>query len=325
MRYYYSKNGKLQEAKRRVVFLYKGRLRGSGSRYMRCDQLANFLNTHFGHRFEAQTAVLPKPQDKPGRWRKLLKELDGAAVIALKGSLDILTPQERQTLRDRAACLAIDHVDSFKGGGVFQTADLHIAASDAALQFMQRKCDRISQRDGFEAPQIALVDHHADMRVLPSPLPADQPFRVAYLGDPENTYIPEAIQPDMLAFSGAAQADFEQALHELPQACLHYGIRSESDLRQPKPFTKGFVAARADRNIIVSPSVPDAIRFLGEDYLFMTKDDSAQSIIDTVAKAKDLMGSPEAAEALDRMRAMRAALMPENIAQQLAEVLDTVF
>ncbi|MCT4558428.1 MAG: hypothetical protein N4A61_10260 [Pelagimonas sp.] len=325
MQFFELKDDDLQAHRRKILFVFKGRLRGSGSRYMRCDQLADFVNTHQGTHYHASAMVLPKPDDQPKRWKRLLKEAEGAVVIALKGSLSMLSDEAREELRSKALCLAIDHVDSFGGGAVFQTADLHLAASHEALGFMTRKCDRIARRDGFDAPRIALLDHHADMRVLPQPQPEGTAFQLAYLGDLANTYIPDVVKPYMLEFSGSAQDSFEAALLEIDQAHMHYCMRSESDLRQPKPFTKGFIAARADRNVIVSPSVPDALRFLGEDYPFLTRDDSDEAIFEAVEQAAGLVGSREWNDGLARMRAMREAVMPDKITQQLADILQPYF
>lgn len=325
MRYFHLQDGVLRERKRRIILAYKGRLRSTGSRYMRCDQLAGFAQQYFGETHEVTAMVLPHPQRKPSAWKKFLKSAQDAVVVTLKGSLDILSDEELGELREATVALGIDHVDSFKGGDVFQTADLHIAASLASQEFMLKKCSRIARRDGFKMPRIELVDHHADVRVVPSAQPTDLNLRIAYIGDLKNTYIPDEIQPYMLKFSGQAQSDFEKTLLEIDRAHLHYCVRRETKLRQPKPFTKGFTAARADRNLICTPMVHDATRFLGDDYPYMALGDDRQDIIDIVEHARDSIGSAEWQKGLRRVREMHHAVLPERVAQQLLDTVDQFY
>ncbi len=325
MRFLYMEDGVLRERKRRVILAYKGRLRGAGSRYMRCDQLAGFAQRYFGETHDVTAEVLPHPQRKPGSWKKFLAKAKDAVVIALKGSLDILSEEEHAELRSASLGLGIDHIDGFGGGGVFQTVDLHIAASMASQDFMINKCTRISRRDGFEMPRIELIDHHADERIKPAAQPTDSELQIAYIGDLQNTYIPDEIASDMLKFSAQAQSDFEQTLLEIDKAHLHYCVRRETKLRQPKPFTKGFTAARADRNLICTPMVHDAIRFLGEDYPYMTQGEDRQDIIDTVAYARESIGSKEWQDGLTRVRAMHEAVVPERVAKQLIDVVNEFY
>ena len=317
------KDSSLKDRKREILLLFKGRLRSSGSRYMRCDQMAEFMNRYCGDRYCASVGVLPKPDEKPARWKKLLKHANGAVVVGLKGTLDALSDEPREELRAASLALGIDHVDSFAGGSVFQMADLHIAASEAAHRFMRKKCERIARRDGFDMPRIELVDHHADMRVTASPQPpASAPFRIAYIGNLDNTFIPAEIESDVMTFSDMSQKGFETILSEIPAAHMHYCVRSKNNPRRHKPFTKGFVAAQADRNLIVSPAVPDAIRFLGNDYPFMAKGESADAIIETTRMARASIGSDEWLRGLERIRATREAVTPEKIAAQFAALLD---
>lgn len=325
MRYYYLEDGQLKESRRKLIIAFKGRLRATGSRYMRCDQLAGFVQRHHADRYDVSVEVLPNPQRKPSQWKKFLKKAQGAVVITLKGSLDVLKPEELDALRTAVVALGIDHVDSFAGGEVFRTADLHIAASQASQIFMTKKCERISRRDGFEMPRIELVDHHADERVVPAPQPSGDQLKMAYIGDPRNTFIPDEIRPYMLEFSAQAQSDFEQVLNEIGQAHLHYCVRANTKLRQPKPFTKGFTAALADRNLLCTPAVPDAVRFLGEDYPFMARGEDARHIVEAVENARDALGSTQWNEGLSRIRAMREQVRPERVAQQLIAVVDSFY
>ena len=315
-------DGQLKERRRRIIFLFKGRLRGTGSRYMRCDQLAAFTDRYFAESHEISVEVLPRPQHKPAKWRKLLSRAEGAVLILLKGSMDILSEEEFAELRDASAGLAIDHVDSFSGGDVFKQADLHIAASEASRSFMAAKCERIARRDNFDMPRIELVDHHADERIQPTAQPDGRDLKIAYIGNPENTFIPDEIESDMLRFSAEAQSDFEQTLTEIHAAHLHYCIRRETKLRQPKPFTKGFTAARAGRNLICTPAVHDAVRFLGEDYPFMARGEEKKDIVEVVEFARSAIGSPAWQGGLSRINAMQEQVRPENVARQLIAAVD---
>ena len=325
MRYLYMENGILKERKRRIVMAFKGRLRGSGSRYMRCDQLADFVNRYYNDTHQVSVEVLPHPIDKPLKWKKFLQTVKDATVITLKGSTDILSEEQLGELRSQAISLGIDHVDSFAGGGVFAKADLHIASSLASQEFMLKKCERISRRDGFEMPLIELVDHHADERIKAAPQPSGKQLKIAYIGNLDNTKIPTEIAPSMLQFSAEAQADFEKVLQEIDQAHMHYCVRSDTKLRQPKPFTKGFTAALADRNLLCTPQVHDAARFLGDDYPFMTKGNSDQDIVDCVEFARSAIGSAEWEEGLRRVRAMREEVRPDKVAEQLVDAVDKFY
>ncbi len=291
---------------------------------MRCDQLAGFVRQYHSDRYDVRVEVMSHPEKKPNRWAKFLRQSEGAAIILLKGSPDILSQEQLESLRHKAICVAIDHVDSFAGGEIFGKADLHIAASKASQDFMQRKCTRVSNRHRLKMPPIALVDHHADPRIKPSEEPEDTNLKIAYLGKLANTYIPSEIAQDMLTLSADAQSDFEQALTEIGQAHLHYAVRNETN-RQPKPFTKGFTAALANRNVICTPEVDDAVRFLGEDYPFLARNSDKESIIEVVDFARASVGSSEWQYGLRSIEAMRNQVSPERVARQLVSAIDAFF
>lgn len=324
MRYYYAEDGHLLERPRRLIFAFKPRFRGTGSRYMRCDQLASFVRRFFGDKYDVSVEVMSHPQKKPSRWAKFLRQSEGAAIILLKGSPDILSPEQLESLRAKATCVCIDHVDSFAGGKIFEMADLHIAASKASQNFMQEKRARISDRRGLKLPPIALVDHHADPRIKPTTEPEDRNLKIAYLGKLENTFIPSEITQHMLTLSADAQSDFEQALSEIGQAHLHYAVRNGTN-RQPKPFTKGFTAALANRNVICTPDVDDAVRFLGDDYPFLARGSDKQSIIDIVEFARESKGSSVWKRGLRSIEEMRHEISPERVARQLVTAIDPFF
>lgn len=309
--------------RRRVIFLCKARLRSSGSRFMRCDQLAGFLSEYEARAFEPELMFLNRPEEAPQKWKKILSRSKDAFVIALKGSLDVLSEAEREELRAAAHCLAIDHVDNFQGGDVFRTADLHIAASEASLQFMERKCSRIARRDGFDMPRFALVDHHADPRVMPAPQPTSDGFCLGYLGDPRNTHIPKGLT--LRVEQGQDQDSFQEALTRIPEFHMHYCVRVETSRKQQKPFTKGFIAAQANRNILTTPDVPDATRFLGEDYPYLAADNSDEAILEAAARANRMLGTVEWTTALRRIAQIRQQVSPPQIAAQLADVIQRVF
>lgn len=325
MRYFFAENGVLKERPRKVIMFFKGRLRSNGSRYMRCNQLASFVNKYYGERYDVVVEPLARPNQKPAKWKRQKKAAKHATVIFLKGSMDILDDAEKEEIREISRCVGIDHVDHFSGGDVFQTADLHIAASLESHNFMKNKCTRIARRDGFEMPSIALVDHHADERIVPEPQPNTNDLSLVYLGDPENTVIPDSIKPRMLELAGSDGTSFDSALKNLGRAHMHYCIRARATLRQPKPFTKGFTAAKADRNLICGRDVPDATRFLGEDYPFLSPTEETHDIEETVRYAESEMGTTVWLNALERVRAMRERVRPQNVAGQLVQALDAFY
>ncbi|TMV09010.1 hypothetical protein FGK63_07775 [Ruegeria sediminis] len=306
----------------RVVFLHRPGQVNMGGKIMRCDQLSVIASKHLGDRYHFEVAS-PPPRRRPVRQRRFAQSLDGAIVILLKNALSAFTPSAIHVLRARVRGLCIDHLDIPASQETLGLADVHIAASFRGRDILEKTLT--SRADISQSVEVMHLAHHADPRLTPA---QDEPenFGISYFGKLSNTYLPAAVAGSVQSPDYGRDYGFSSVIEAMRSCPMHYCVRERSarpavSARQAKPFTKGFNAAAVDANVLVNRQVDDAIAYLGEDYPFLIDDASEQSILEGIARARDLYGSPEWRRGLEVMREVRARTAPEEIARQLGEIL----
>ena len=308
--------------RKHYTFLFRPRHWESGSKIMRCDQLAEFVKEH-SKSVNVEVMPLIPPQRRPGHWRKTLRRARKGAIIVLKGATEVLDDEQIGELRDASRVFAIDHLDLQVKRIAAPRADVHIACSAESQVRWQAAIEDFQKRRGVEVDtKVVLVDHHADPGLKPLPASRRKTMRVIYMGKEQNVELPGKVAKRVELHSADTEEEFNKAVASIKSAQVHYGVRPVPKSKMAKPFTKGFTAAAMDRAILTTPDTEDAVRFLGEDYPLFAKSRSEEDILEALDRGSSAIGTPAWNGIMDRMRAMREAVRPETVARQLTDALE---
>lgn len=294
-----------------------------GSKIMRCDQLARIARRYLGDRYEFE--VLPHhPAHDGSDIKAACDTLRDAIVIMLKGTAKLLGPEGMVELRKHTRAICVDYVDSRMQGKYSLYADVHLSPSIAGMAILRR----LLREKGSEVPDAiaAHVVHHADPRLEGLQLvPQERPC-VAYLGNPSNTVIPDAVASRVHIMRYPSDAQIATAFDQLRRFNMHYAVRtaeqtSHQNPTTTKPFTKGFVAAALGANVIASRMADDVLAYLGPEYPFLVEDEDEASVMRVFEVADAIFGTPAWDRACDRMRYVQSVTSPASVAHQLDLVL----
>ncbi len=308
--------------KQKVVFLHRRGHSAIGSKIMRCDQLAEICNRYLGDRYKFE--VRPQRPIRDDRiLRRSVRALDGHIVVLLKGTAKLFGVQGMEMMHERARGICIDYVDAKPAGCYSPFAHVHIAASFAGQKVLENLLAGVES--AVDQPQVMHLAHHADPRLAGHRVWPTKTVRPVYLGQPANVYLPQdaASQVDCLKYSD--DKDIADVFDALQAYNLHYCVRP-ADARAraqgvTKPFTKGFTAATLGAHVITARDTDDAEYYLGPDYPFLLDDLEDQTILNGLAKARGLLGSPEWDQASDRLDHVANLTRPERIADEVNSIL----
>ena len=296
-------------------FVYTERKLATGSTYMRCMQMHDALKQAFPDKIDARLLAMPERRDgfaAQERWA--LSQPGGGVYFFSKTSVRALTSFAARLLKLRSRGILFDHVDEPADRLRLELADRHICCSHA--QFLSFRA---------MAPDIAskarLVLHATDLR-LEQTAPAQQSrFAPVYLGDPENTAIPDALRSEVEVLSALDRDEFAAQIPRLPEFNLHFAARAfrAGQSGAAKPFLKGFTAARLGANILLPRDVEDAAHYLGPDYPYFYDEDEGP--VSAFRRARADFGGPIWNRARDRMLAISEVARPGVVAKQLLDVV----
>lgn len=297
-----------------VIFVNRPAHGSTGAKRMRVDQLAALLTPRLDGEFSFQTMRTP-PRDRPRLARQSARQVEGAILIFHKRVWRSLTPQTQTLWRERARAIVIDWIDA-EVTDVPLEVDLHLAASEAGRAYLAGR---------FGQDRVALLDHHADPAIPRNPTRTrNGPLRVAYLGHPDNTILPDEIagRVETPAYDGGPL--LSEGLAELAQAQMHWAVRGAppaADRTIFKPFTKGAIAAALGANIIIERDADDAVRFLGPDYPFLLSDTQPATLAAMLDTAESAFGTSLWQDALAVMAEVDRRLSPDAIAAQFRQIM----
>lgn len=293
---------RLLTRKPKVVFVYSERYRYSGSTVMRGEQLCDIAkNKLSGYHF----AFLPVEQ-----------QFKNSVLFMTKGAMVSLTPEKLAAIKKAGNRVLLDPVDVGSADDIINLTDGVVAASRLAYE---------AYKKSYPGKLVALIDHHADPRIKEQDF-SKQPkkFKAAYFGEVVNSIRSENIEK-LVDF---VQVDtFRQEnswLRKLPKYNFHYAVRNnrETETYKFKPFTKGFIAATCNSNILIQSSEEEAVLWLGGDYPYLLEDPVNEGkIVEAMKTAKESYGSPQWRHGLEIMKDIKNKVSEDSIAKQLNEVL----
>lgn len=282
-----------------VYFVYNESFSQSGSTIMRVNQLSDIFRKHAGKEFTVKCTKAPI-------------NVSNSVVILNKNSIRLYSSDQIDELRKTNKVL-IDPVDAKLDDRLAESVDGVIAASRSAYKDWGSR---------LKVP-VFLVDHHPDPRI--KPVNRHRQFKVGYFGELDNTIFSPSLEKQIDFINVNTRKQEMGWLKEVPSYTLHYAIRRYKSHDGYKPFTKGFIAAICNSNIIISGDDHEALSWLGDDYPYVCRDTSIGGILEMVRYAKSSYGRSEWHQGLDVMRRVEHEVSSKNIANQLTVAIKGVY
>jgi len=176
-------------------------------------------------------------------------------------------------------------------------------------------------RDYYASAQsrvpVFFVEHCIDAR-LPEVTPPDNAFSAWYFGAPQNLYGREAIEDAVhISYTESEKKPATAWIDDLPKANFHYAVRPKIKELRFKPFTKGGIAAWCKANILVHKDDGDALRYLGEEYPYLIREELGEEVVRRyLAKAREDFGGERWRFGLSIMRNIRERYLEQTLARQ---------
>lgn len=287
----------------------------TGSTQMRGHDLFELVAPHMGPNLHARKMIIPRPRYPIAQrlWARIVPR--DAIYFMTKRSIEKIDLQAAHILKDRARAVCFDYVDADLGKIRSDLADIHVCTSyaqEAAIKSLQTTGD-------FAPGPTSVVLHNASAQLtnmMPNPAST---FSTAYIGTRDMTQIPDELQDKIEIVDTRNKQEFEKNLERLSQFSLHYCYRRSNEKSEAivKPFTKGVTAAMCGANIITSRKVWDAEALLGEDYPYLTDDNSEEEILRIFDKAQSTFGTNTWRDALKAMARIKELTSGPALAQAL--------
>ena len=283
---------------RRVVFVFDPDWPEVGSTVMRGQQLSELASERLGRGWRV-------------RYVPLGTDIARSDVFLTKNAARRLDAEGAARLVARRNRLFVDIVDSAAPEWV-REVPCTIVSSSYTSQLVEAR--ELPERE------VVLVNHHTDPRIPERTGPFER-FRVAYVGEPFNAFLPPTVaeRVEVLPVSTAEQdPSWVPLVGEFP---LHYALRTRMAQDDVKPFLKGFTAAVCGANIVASAKDPEARAWLGDDYPYLVPRTTQDAALEVLDRARSDYGTARWDAALDTMRGIAQRVTPDRIVAELRRAL----
>jgi hypothetical protein len=276
-----------------IVFLYNPKFATSGSTVMRGEQLANLVRPH--------------TLDNRSVFYTSDDNVYGKILFLTKGYLQSSTPELLEKLKKQDNIIIADFVDAVPEKEIVEFIDVLVAASLSAY---------INYSKNWPQKQIHYITHHVDPRISkPKHDGFNKRPRLGYFGEIVNTIKSDKIA-ELVDFYLVDTSNDNSAtwLNPISEYNCHYGVRQTRKIDGYKPFTKGFIAAHCEANIIVQESATDVKYYLGVDYPYLLPDDpDERDILYMLQRVLAEYGGSEWNYGLEIMREVRERSSHERV------------
>ncbi|MDY7005635.1 MAG: tetratricopeptide repeat protein [Cyanobacteriota bacterium] len=284
-----------------ILFLFSPRFAGSGATIMRGKQLSSL--------------VRPKVLDNRQVIYTSNDDVSGKILFLTKGYLQSSTPELLESLKKRDNIIIADFVDGVVEKEIMDSVDVLVAASLSAY---------LEYREKWHQKQIHYITHHTDPRI--SNVRSDEfnkTPRIGYFGEIANTVKSNRIAELVDFYRVDTSCDNSTSwLNYVSEYNCHYAARRTRKQDGHKPFTKGFVAAKCDANIIVQESVTDVKYYLGVDYPYLLPDNPDEvEIVYMLQRVLTEYGGREWNYGLEIMREVRERSSPDRVISDFNNLL----
>jgi hypothetical protein len=285
-------------------------------------QLRAFIRPHLPDHIDFRMrGVSPAGRCRDLNVRTWLWSQRRSVVILARTIAYRLTPDEVGILRRRAIAVGVDHKDGDLNDVDLSLFDFHVSSSMTGARALEQILaeGQGHRRDAF----VGLLFQGYDTRLANLRPRQTSRFAPIYVGADENAAIPESLRPAITTIAVTWNRDMMAALQRMPDFNFHFAVRpdaADSLLRRYKPFTKGANAAACFSNILINEQADDALAFLGRDYPYLLRSNTAAEVAEGFTRARDDFGGPEWRRGLDIMRAVRERVSGPALARQLTDI-----
>lgn len=286
----------INNSRRGIHVLYSDKYYKAGSNVLRGEQLTRLI------RQSSDGDVVYSPNDVV--FDKL--------VIATKGYVLDRGVQGIVDLKSRGNIVLLDLVDGKPADNIVSLADGLIASSINAMK---------NYRHSWVNKPAFHVTHHVDFR-LPGRRERMNNVRIGYFGEIANTILDDDIS-DVVTFNrvDTSREDLRW-VGEVSKYNCHYAVRRSRGIDGPKPFLKGFIAAKYRSNLVIQRDAGDALYYLGADYPYLLAPiPSSGEILEMLAYVKESFGGPEWRYGLLTMRDVRRRSSDDFVIGEIKSML----
>jgi hypothetical protein len=287
--------------RRRVVFLYRKSEEFSGSTTMRVHQLSEMVANNI-------PSINVVTQTNPFF-------CFFSIVILNKSFLKKIKRRELLVLRLFCNVLLADYIDSRINNNHLRYLHGLIASSQKSYNIYREK---------YEEHVVFHLTHHVDPRIVNFNKAME--FKCGYFGEPVNGFLSSEIKKYVDVIEVNTKSQDISWLKELENYNCHYLVRNTSTESTPKPFLKGFTAARCGAVVLVARGVEDAEYYLGEDYPFFVDEPvSVNKVLDALKRVEAAYGNTEWQAAKSQMKKVASLSSTEQVLNEFRAILRYFF
>ena len=282
----------------KILFVYDKSRKEVASVVMRCFQLCEMMKDKYSRSFEFICT-------HDWRYSK------DSVIIFSKHSISGLNSQVCESLKANKNKIVLDYICQPPSLALRGHVHMYCASSRAQEKFYKD--------NGLPT---YFVCHHADPRVLKRFRGGNVEPIVKYIGNVQNTIIPNSLEIKTTLSNTSSQSDLSW-MNELETPFIYFMIRRWMSFDGFKPFTKGVLAAHVDSVVIGQANTADNDYYLG-DYPYMTSESPDESeIIEVVNKTVESVKSRDFSFSRARsiMRCIKDSSTPEVITRQVREMI----
>lgn len=292
----------LKAKKIKICFIYSELYKNTGSTIMRGKQLSQIISEHREEQYDIEyTSSL---------------DIKNAIIILTKGILKIITLEQLGQLKQYNIALLADFVDDPVRHECQEYIDINLASSIKGLY-------RISNL--YPDKPCHLLTHHVDPRIAKGNQNTGN-SKICYVGELANAKYSNNLDNYIDFVSVNTNTSNSNWIESLPSYDTHYLLRSDSTSSPKicKPFLKGYTAAHCDAQVITSIDDGDALYYLGEDYPYLIKDSSLESVQETCVRILKGKGSIEWSYGMDIMKSIKKRSSIEWILNEFDTVINSI-
>ena len=282
----------------KVSFVYSKRRKNVASVVMRSFQLCEMMKDRYSDLYDFDCIC---------NYRRAKDSI----LIFGKHSISTLNPQICEALKRRNNKIILDYICEPPSDILRDHVNMYCASSRAQEHYYR-----------FNNLPTHFVCHHADPRILKRFRGGDVQPVVKYIGNIQNTFIPDSLDIKTTLTNTSNQFDLSW-MNELQMPFIYYILRKWMWYDGFKPFTKGVLASQINSVVIGQANTADNDYYLG-DYPYMTSATPSDSeIIEVVNRTIESVKSRDTdfARARSVMRHIKESSMPEVITRQVYEMI----
>lgn len=246
-----------------------------------------------------------------------LADISDSIVILHKTA--VIASENLRFLKSRNNLLIFDMLDHEHE----RTLEL-LPALDAVIASSRKSYQLLRKMPGMNKPLFRVV-HCTDTRLAPrgEDLPE---FRPLCHGAPENAMLTPALRATMrVRFCYLEHTRRDIWLEETRNANFFYSVRPPEQMQRPRPFQKGFTAARLNSNMLIHCDDGDALHYLTDEYPYLIRGEiNEEALLRQMRQAREDFGGPRWQRGLEIMAGLKDEFSDQTISAQFWALIESL-